>query len=69
VFQGASGNIDLARAGPEAIVRAGLVQCPEGRQIFRSLTIARTSQWVLIRGATARRNLQLSSGCTCCFLS
>jgi branched-chain amino acid transport system ATP-binding protein len=29
----ASGNrLDLLRAAPETIVRAGLVQCPEGRQ-------------------------------------
>jgi branched-chain amino acid transport system ATP-binding protein len=32
--------IDLLRAGPEAIVRAGVIHCPEGRQIFQSLTVA-----------------------------
>lgn len=35
-----SGSLDLLRASPEAIVRAGVVQCPEGRQIFQSLTVA-----------------------------
>lgn len=33
-------SIDLLRAAPEAIVRAGVIQCPEGRQIFQSLTVA-----------------------------
>lgn len=32
--------LDLTRASPEKIVRAGVVQCPEGRQIFQSLTVA-----------------------------
>jgi branched-chain amino acid transport system ATP-binding protein len=32
-------EIDLARASTEKIVRAGLIQCPEGRQIFQSLTV------------------------------
>lgn len=35
-----SGPIELTRASPEAIVRAGLIHCPEGRQIFRSLSVA-----------------------------
>jgi branched-chain amino acid transport system ATP-binding protein len=52
VFQGANGSIDLARASPDAIVRAGLVQCPEGRQIFRSLTVAEN----LAMGAYSRRD-------------
>jgi branched-chain amino acid transport system ATP-binding protein len=34
------GGIDLTRTAPERIVRAGVVHCPEGRQIFRSLTVA-----------------------------
>jgi len=52
VFEGVEGSIDLARASTEAIVRAGLVQCPEGRQIFRSLTVAEN----LAMGAYARRD-------------
>jgi branched-chain amino acid transport system ATP-binding protein len=32
-------EIDLARASTEKIVRAGLIHCPEGRQIFQSLTV------------------------------
>ncbi|HEV7251936.1 MAG TPA: ABC transporter ATP-binding protein [Mesorhizobium sp.] len=52
VFQGVDGPIDLARASPEAIVRQGLVQCPEGRQIFRSLTVTEN----LAMGAYARRD-------------
>ncbi len=35
-----SGPLELTRATPEAIVRAGLIHCPEGRQIFRSLSVA-----------------------------
>lgn len=52
VFEGVDGPLDLARAGPEAIVRQGLVHCPEGRQIFRSLTVAEN----LAMGAYARRD-------------
>ena len=41
VLRGADGGaLDLTRAAPERIVRAGVVHCPEGRQIFRSLTVA-----------------------------
>lgn len=32
-------EIELTRSSSEAIVRAGLIQCPEGRQIFQSLTV------------------------------
>lgn len=42
--------IDLASAAPERIVRAGLIHCPEGRQIFQSLTVAEN----LAMGAYAR---------------
>ncbi|NGO55521.1 ABC transporter ATP-binding protein [Allomesorhizobium camelthorni] len=42
--------VDLTRAAPEKIVRAGLVHCPEGRQIFQSLTVAEN----LAMGAYAR---------------
>ena len=31
--------LDLASLSPEAIVRAGIVHCPEGRQIFKSLSV------------------------------
>ena len=34
------GGLELTRAAPERIVRAGLIHCPEGRQIFQSLTVA-----------------------------
>ena len=41
VLRGADGGaVELTRAAPERIVRAGVVHCPEGRQIFRSLTVA-----------------------------
>lgn len=33
-------TLELLNAGPEKIVRAGVVQCPEGRQIFQSLTVS-----------------------------
>ncbi len=34
-----SGPLELTRASTEAIVRAGLIHCPEGRQVFQSLTV------------------------------
>lgn len=34
------GTVELTRASPERIVRSGLIHCPEGRQIFQSLTVA-----------------------------
>lgn len=40
-FSAADGaRLQLTRLTPERIVRAGVVHCPEGRQIFRSLTVA-----------------------------
>lgn len=33
------GELELTRATSEAIVRAGLIHCPEGRQIFHQLTV------------------------------
>lgn len=36
---GTAGDIDLARCSTDEIVRAGIVHCPEGRQIFASLTV------------------------------
>ncbi len=44
--------LDLTRARPEHIVEAGLIHCPEGRQIFQSLTVAEN----LTMGAYARRD-------------
>jgi branched-chain amino acid transport system ATP-binding protein len=38
-FQGASGSIDLTKLAAERIVGEGLVHCPEGRQIFQSLSV------------------------------
>lgn len=32
--------LELTEARPERIVQAGLIHCPEGRQIFQSLTVA-----------------------------
>ena len=40
VMTTAAGRLDLLAAAPEKIVRGGLVQCPEGRQIFQSLSVA-----------------------------
>ncbi len=34
-----SGSLDIGRTAPDALVAAGLVHCPEGRQIFAKLTI------------------------------
>jgi branched-chain amino acid transport system ATP-binding protein len=40
-LRGADGGpIELTRLSPERIVRAGVVHCPEGRQIFHGLTVA-----------------------------
>lgn len=49
---GPAGPIDLVGRAPEAIVRAGVIHCPEGRQVFRSLTV----QENLMMGAYARRD-------------
>lgn len=38
-FTGRDGKTDLAAASPDRIVRTGLVHCPEGRQIFQSLSV------------------------------
>lgn len=52
VMRTAGQEFDLARLSPERIVRAGLIHCPEGRQIFQSLTVAEN----LAMGAYTRRN-------------
>lgn len=39
VFHSDAGEIDLTRAASQKIVGAGLVHCPEGRQIFQSMTV------------------------------
>ncbi|WP_336056005.1 ABC transporter ATP-binding protein [Nitratireductor sp. CH_MIT9313-5] len=39
-FTADGSELDLARASSEKIVRHGLIHCPEGRQIFQSLTVA-----------------------------
>ncbi|MDO5606493.1 MAG: ABC transporter ATP-binding protein [Paracoccus sp. (in: a-proteobacteria)] len=46
------GRADLTAMTPEAIVRAGVIHCPEGRQIFRSLSVREN----LMMGAYARRD-------------
>ncbi|MEQ8291559.1 MAG: ABC transporter ATP-binding protein [Roseovarius sp.] len=38
------GPLDIARTGPVDLVRAGIVHCPEGRQIFGRLTIEENLQ-------------------------
>lgn len=49
-FNGPAGTMELNGAAPEAVVRAGVIHCPEGRQIFRSLTVREN----LMMGAYAR---------------
>lgn len=48
------GDVSLERQSPEAIVRAGVVHCPEGRQIFGSLSVAEN----LAMGAYTRSDRQ-----------
>ena len=36
---GPAGPIDIAQAAPAALVAAGLVHCPEGRQVFARLSV------------------------------
>ena len=53
--------LDLGRSKPEAIVRAGLVQCPEGRQIFGRLSVAENlalGAYLLGNKAQERRNAE-----------
>lgn len=45
-------EFDLARLPSEKIVRAGLIHCPEGRQIFQSLSVAEN----LAMGAYTQRD-------------
>ncbi|WP_412050065.1 MULTISPECIES: ABC transporter ATP-binding protein [unclassified Hoeflea] len=40
LFTAGGTTIDLVQSSSEKIVRAGLVQCPEGRQVFQSLSVA-----------------------------
>ncbi len=46
------GSLDLTRARPQTIVRAGLVQVPEGREILTRLTVEEN----LLLGGWARRD-------------
>lgn len=39
VLEGPDGPLDIARSDPAALVAAGLIHCPEGRQIFAQLTV------------------------------
>ncbi len=39
LLQGPAGEIDIARTPADRLVAAGLIHCPEGRQIFAKLTI------------------------------
>lgn len=43
-YQARGRGHDLAAMTPEAIVRAGVIHCPEGRQIFQSLTVRENLQ-------------------------
>ncbi|WP_274425602.1 ABC transporter ATP-binding protein [Chelativorans sp. YIM 93263] len=52
VFTNDGEPLDLTRASSEKIVRAGLIQCPEGRQIFQSLSVSEN----LAMGAYTRRD-------------
>ncbi len=45
------GNQDLQRTGAEARVRAGIVQCPEGRKLFPEMTVEEN----LLMGAYTRK--------------
>lgn len=58
VMRTAAQEHDLAQLSPERIVRAGLIHCPEGRQIFQALTVAEN----LAMGAYTRRNRAAVSG-------
>lgn len=51
-FAGPGGAVDLVGQSTDAIVRHGVIHCPEGRQIFRSLTVHEN----LMMGAYARRD-------------
>lgn len=60
IFHGRAGRLDLATMAPHRIVRAGVVHCPEGRQIFNSLTVAENLQM----GAYSRRDSSSLAGAT-----
>lgn len=48
---------DLSTLAPDAIVRAGVVQVPQGRRLFNSLTVAEN----LLMGAYLRRDDEVAS--------
>lgn len=53
-YQAEGQRHDLTKMAPDAIVRAGVVHCPEGRQIFQSLTVRENLQMgAYIRGDRA----------------
>ncbi len=39
LFERSEGDLDIAKTAPDRLVAAGLIHCPEGRQIFAKLTI------------------------------
>jgi len=50
-------GLDLTSLQPDAIVRAGVVQVPQGRRLFNSLTVAEN----LIMGAYLRRDGEIAA--------
>ena len=52
-------RLDLARASPAAIVGAGIIHCPEGRQVFARLTVQENLELggYLMTDATERRRM------------
>jgi branched-chain amino acid transport system ATP-binding protein len=47
------GGVDMTSLAPEHVVRAGISLCPEGRRLFRKLTVADNLR---LGGATRRRD-------------
>ncbi|WP_245409937.1 ABC transporter ATP-binding protein [Pararhizobium haloflavum] len=60
VFRPDAQEVDLTSAPSEKIVRAGLIHCPEGRQIFHSMTVREN----LEMGAYAQLDQKLVSKTT-----
>lgn len=60
-FRGPAGEIDVARASSAALVAAGLIHCPEGRQIFARLTVEenlRLGAYLVRENETTARRLE-----------
>lgn len=56
----------IDRLGSDALVKRGIVQVPEGRQVFRDMSVRENLDLGATCGATARASAAISRRCTRC---